>query len=94
MKHHIICKFNNSVSDKSAIADEARALFSQLESMNGINKTEVFENCIDLPNRFDLMIRIDMDKNALSEYNNSNVHRYWKENYAKYLESKTIFDCE
>lgn len=94
MKHHIICKFNETVTDKNKISDEAEALFKKLEGENGIHTVSVFRNCTDKPNRFDLMIIIDMDKNVLSEYNESAVHKYWKANYSQYLESKAIFDCE
>lgn len=94
MRHHIICKFNDLVKDKKAIANEAEVLFKKLEGSYGIHKVTVYRNCVDLPNRYDIMIAIDMDKNVLSDYNESEVHKYWKANYSMYLESKAIFDYE
>lgn len=94
MKHHIICKFNDTVEDKDIIASEAEMLFKKLENTNGINKVDVYRNCTDLPNRFDIMIVIDMEKNALKYYNDCEVHKYWKAEYSGFLESKAIFDYE
>ena len=94
MKHYIICKYNETVTDKESIYEEAKALFSQLVGSEGIKKVEVFKNCTEISNRYDLMIVIDMDKSSLSYYNESSVHKFWKENYSKFLASKAIFDHE
>jgi len=40
------------------------------------------------------MIKMDLSKNALKEFDNSEIHKEWKEKFGKYITSKTIFDCE
>lgn len=94
MKHHILVKFNESVSDKAKIAAEAKALFSELSGKNGIGDVIVKQNCVNRDNRFDMMIIIDMDKDALTFYDESAQHKKWKKEYACYILSKAIFDSE
>lgn len=45
-------------------------------------------------NRDDLMIEMILTIKGLQDFDNSEVHKQWKEIYGKYVESKTIFDCE
>ena len=59
-----------------------------------VEKVEIYESNTDLPNRYDLMIKMDLSKNALKEFDNSEIHKEWKEKFGKYITSKTIFDCE
>lgn len=95
MIHNILVKYNNTVTDKDSFAKEVEILFCDLVgTVPGVNEVVVRKNCIDRPNRYDLMISIDMDKNALDSYDNSSVHKKWKKDYASYLESKAIFDFE
>ena len=49
---------------------------------------------VDRPNRYDLLIRIDMEKETLPVYDDSEPHHVWKRDYACYLEKKAIFDYE
>lgn len=95
MLHHIIIKYNNSVKDKDAFAKEAEILFSGLVgTVPGINDVSVHKNCIDRSNRYDLMIVIDMEKDALDDYDDSMIHKRWKKDYSDLIEMKAIFDCE
>ena len=41
-----------------------------------------------------MLIRIDMEKEALEKYDMSENHHIWKESYSKYIEKKAIFDYE
>ncbi len=91
MKHYIICKF----FDKSILDTELQQIeniFNECLNIEGINSVEVKRNVIDRPNRFDLMIKIDMKKEALEVYDSCNAHHKWKELYSDKLLSKTIFD--
>ena len=45
-------------------------------------------------NRYDLMIEIDMEPEALDAYDRSVWHHQWKEQYGSLLEKKAIFDHE
>lgn len=95
MYHYILAKYNNTVVDKDRLSEEAIALFKGLEkSTEGIKKVTGKKNIIPRDNRFDLMIVIEMDKEALDSYDHSPEHLEWKTNYAKYLEKKAIFDAE
>lgn len=95
MIHNILVKYNNTVKDKDAFAKEVEILFCDLVgTVPGVNEVVVRKNCIDRPNRYDLMISIDMDKNALEDYDKSLVHKKWKNEYASFWEAKAIFDFE
>lgn len=94
MKHCIIAKFNDSVSDKAAIIERVEELFSSAPAMDGIHGRTVLRNCIDRENRYDLAIVIDMDKAALPAWDASELHRAWKSRFGAYLASKAIFDFE
>lgn len=49
-------------------------------------------NQIPLPNRYDLMIETEMNKESLALFDHSEIHSIWKETYSKYIQSKVIFD--
>lgn len=92
MKHHIIVKWNETVNDKPAMIPNIKALFEKALSIEGIEQVDLIPNIIDRPNRYDLMIVITMDENALSAYDESIYHKEWKEKYGSFIESKCIFD--
>ncbi len=95
MQHHVIVKFNDTVKDKVAFADEVGKLFKGMEgTVQGVHKVSPHKNCINMSNRYDLMVIVDMDKDALEAYSNSPIHDNWINNYSKYLESKVIMDYE
>lgn len=94
MKHHIIVKYNGLVHDKAAMEKEIAALFSAASDIPGVDGAFLYPNCIPLENRFDLMIVVEMDRNALENWNRSALHLQWKEQYGKFIQSKAIFDCE
>lgn len=95
MQHHVIVKYNDSVKDKNALSQEIANLFKGMEgTVPGVHKVSPHTNCIDMSNRYDLMIIVDMEKNALEAYSNSPIHDTWINNYPHYLESKVIMDYE
>ncbi|MEE8886788.1 MAG: Dabb family protein [Eubacteriales bacterium] len=96
MKHCILVKYKDEVTaeDRERLYPEIGRLFDGLRAMDGIHDVELIRNVINRPNRFDLLIRIDMDPEALSAYDDSNVHHQWKDQYGKYLAKKAIFDYE
>ncbi len=79
MRHHIIVKWNSKEKAEPHV-------------YQGIFK--LFQEVIDRPNRYDLMICIDMDREALDRFDASVVHARWKEEYGGFIEQKTIFDCD
>ena len=96
MKHCILVKYNADVdaAKKEKLLPEIRELFSGLSVIEGIHGVEVIPNVVDRPNRYDLLIRIDMEKETLPVYDDSEPHYVWKRDYACYLEKKAIFDYE
>ena len=48
----------------------------------------------DRENRYDLMIVLDMDKDAPGAYDVSEPHLRWKAEYKDKIKKKAIFDCE
>lgn len=96
MKHCILAKYNDTVDEarKEALIEEIGEVFAPLLEMDGISQIEVIPNVIDRPNRYDILIRIDMDPTALEAYDSSEPHKNWKNNYGSLLEKKAIFDYE
>lgn len=93
MKHLIIVKFNDSVNLKN-IVEPIKKLFSKSLEIDGITKVEVFLSNSNKPNRYDLMIEMLLTKEALTKFDNSDIHKQWKAEYGRYIINKTIFDCE
>lgn len=93
MKHYIIVKFNENV-DKEKIINPIKELFQKAMDIKAVEKIDIYESNMDLPNRYDLMIKMDLSKVALNEFDNSEIHKEWKESFGKYIMNKTIFDCE
>ncbi|MCI1723503.1 MAG: hypothetical protein LKM41_12100 [Lachnospiraceae bacterium] len=92
MKHDILVKYNETVTDKKAMEAEVRNLFQGVLSVEGVHGVAVIPNTVERPNRYDLLIEIEMEPSALSAYDECETHKQWKKNYAQYLEGKAIFD--
>ena len=93
MKHHIIVKFVEG-TDVGALLEPVRAIFARTLEIPGVHGLELKQNCVDRPNRYDLMIVLDMDPAALPAYDASEPHREWKQVYGELVAKKAIFDCE
>ena len=93
MKHYIIVKFNENV-EKEKLINPIKELFQKAMYIKEVMKVDIYESNMDLPNRYDLMIKMDLSKNALEEFDNGEIHKEWKEEFGKYIMNKTIFDCE
>ena len=94
MRHCIIVKFDPSQCDKKALIGEIREFFATAPKPEVVRNLEIFENCVDRENRFDLMIVAEMEKSDLALWDSSSMHALWKEGFGKFLLSKTIFDYE
>ena len=94
MKHFILAKFKPGVADKAALLAPIRSLFSAASDIPGVRGAEVYPCCVDRPNRYDVMIVLDMDPEALPAYDASEPHHRWKEQYGPITAKKAIFDCE
>lgn len=94
MKHFILAKFKPEVADKAALLAPIRELFSVADQIRGVHGAEVYPCCVDRDNRYDVMIVLDMEQEALPRYDVSEMHHAWKREYGDLLEKKAIFDCE
>ncbi len=94
MKHCILAKWNETVTDKAALLAQVRALYTAADDIPGVHSVTVHPCCIDRPNRYNLMIVLDMDREALPNWDASDIHHRWKDEYGGLLEQKAIFDYE
>lgn len=94
MKHCIIVKFKSEAGDRAALLRRIRALFDGGEAVPGVRSYSFRENCVQRPNRYDLMIELDMEPEALESWDVSQLHRDWKTQFGGCIESKAIFDYE
>lgn len=94
MQHYIIVKWNDTVKDKSERADEVKGLYASATDISGIHRVTIKENVTARDNRYDLMIIIDMDVEALKEWDNSTLHHRWKEEYGQLIDKKAILDAD
>ena len=93
MKHYIIVKFIENYNYNEYI-NEIQNLFNESLKIKNIFKVNIFKSNSTLSNRYDIMIEMILTKEALIEFDNSNIHKEWKEKYGKYISNKTIFDCD
>lgn len=96
MKHDILVKYKPEISkeQKTALIPEISELFENTTEIPGIHGVKVYPNVTERENRYDLMIEIDMEPEALDAYDRSVWHHQWKEQYGALLEKKAIFDHE
>ena len=93
MKHHILVKFTEG-TDVQALLKPVQAIFAETLRIPGIHGLELKPSCSDRANRYDLMIVLDMDPEALPAYDASEPHHRWKAEYGPITAKKAIFDCE
>lgn len=93
MKHYIIVKFKEG-TDYRLFEKPVRGIFEKVLNIPGIYGLDIKLSNSDRPNRYDMMIILDMDKDALPAYDISEAHLKWKSEYASLIEKKAIFDCE
>ena len=91
MKHYIIAKWNEGV-DRQALLAPVKEIFDRTLEIPGIHGVNVIPCCIDRPNRYDLMIEIEMDEEALVVYDECEPHKKWKKDYGSLISGKVIFD--
>jgi quinol monooxygenase YgiN len=94
MKHYIIVKYNDLAADREALRAEITKLFGGVMDIDGVHGFTVHTSATDIANRYDIMIIIYMDKDALPRFAQSDIHIAWKREYTKYMQSKAIFDSD
>ena len=93
MKHYIIAKFVEG-TDVKALAEPVKKIFDETLAIPGVHGVDVKLSNSDRANRFDIMIVMDMDKEALPAYDASAPHHQWKNEYGERIAKKAIFDCD
>ena len=93
MKHYIIVKFKEG-TDVKALRKPVQSIFEETLAIPGIHRVDVRLSNSDRANRYDMMILLNMDQDALPSYDVSEPHLKWKSQYGDLIEKKTIFDCE
>ena len=93
MKHYIIVKFTEG-TDVQALKEPVRRIFEETLAIPGIHGIEIKLSNSDRANRYDLMIIMDMEKEALPAYDVSEPHLRWKSEYGEITAKKAIFDCD
>ena len=94
MKHLIIVKWNDKVKDKKEMISKVHEAFKEVTSIDGVDGVKIIESCSNKANRSDIIIKIDCSGLGLINYDASDLHKAWKENFSEYIASKAIFDFE
>ena len=93
MKHYIIVKFVEG-TDVKALVGPVKAIYDETLFIPGVHSVDFKLSNSDRANRYDLMIVMDMDKEALPAYDVSAPHLRWKTEYGDRVAKKAIFDCD
>lgn len=93
MQHYIIVKFNEG-TNKKELLEPITKIFRETLKIDGVKNVDIFPSCSQRENRYDLMIKMEVTKEGLENYDASSLHKQWKEEFGKYILNKTIFDCE
>ena len=94
MLHHILVKWKERPEDAAGRLREVEEIFLGALSVPGVQAVRIIPNVIDRPNRFDLMIVLTMDRDALPAYDACEAHHLWKQRYSGLIDQKAIFDCD
>lgn len=62
MFHCILVKFLPSVKDRQELTGRIQEFFSGSGDIPGIRNAALYPSAVDRPNRYDLMIQLDMDR--------------------------------
>ena len=93
MRHFIIVKLKDP-NRRDPLSAQVKALVDQTLEIEGIHEVKLHLSCSERANRYDMMIEIIMEPEALAAYDVSEPHRRWKQEYGSHIEAKAIFDCE
>ncbi|MCI2047331.1 MAG: Dabb family protein [Faecalibacterium sp.] len=95
MRHCILVKFNEAVTDKTALCAEIERFWAKSTAeMAEVESVVCRRNVVARPNRYDLLIRLEIAPEKLAAYDASAQHAAWKAQYGKLLAQKAIFDYE
>lgn len=93
MQHYIIVKWKEA-AEKKILSEKVRTLYADATKIEGIHKVIIKDNVTPRDNRYDVMIILDMNADALPIWDASELHKQWKSEYGDLIEKKCIFDGE
>ena len=93
IEHYIIVKFTEG-TDVKALVEPVRGIFEETLTIPGVDSLDIRISNSDIANRYDLMIIITMEQEALPAYAASEPHIRWKREYGDRIAKKAIFDCD
>ena len=91
MERYLIVKLKKD-TDEKAMCEQISDLFSEAVKIDGVRKADVYVSNHDLKQRYDLMIRIRLNKKAVQDLEGSEFYRRWKQEYSEHIEKITVFD--
>ena len=96
MKHYIIVKFKDSITlqEQEGLRLQIARLFEPATRLGGVHEVSLYPALLRSDKRYDLMICMDMEKEALDAFDHSDIHCLWKERFSGFIAHKAIFDCE
>lgn len=75
MKHCILAKYTaDAYSRRAELLPRVREIFSAAADIPGVTGAKVFPNCVDRSNRYDVLIVLEMARDALAAYDLSLIH--------------------
>lgn len=93
MNHYVILKLHHG-QNKTEFARNALSILIELEeAMDGVYKVNVYENVIDRPDNYDVMLHLEMDgKDTLYTYIEHTIHKRFIAYAQTKVASKISFD--
>ena len=92
MKHCILVKFADGVSDKAELIRRISSLYERWTEYPFLKGCRLLTSCVDRSNRYDLAIVLTMEKEDLPLWDGCALHKSWKSDFGSYVASKAIFD--
>lgn len=94
MLHCILVKWNDDGKKLPDAPAQIRALFRSALALDGVFAVEVLPNIVSNPNRYDLMIRMQISEEGLQRFDQSEIHQTWKDRYGAYIQHKAVIDVD
>ena len=91
MERYMIVKWKQG-NDSLKLYEKTKKLFEEATKIEGVRKTDVFISSSKLKERYDMMIRIRMKKDALKDLERSELMKKWNAEFKDAIEKLTVFD--
>lgn len=92
MHHYLLFKLNGKISAENFIVLVSPFFEQMSQEIPGWKSHRFRQNTIERKNNFDLLIQIELSKEALQIYFTHPLHLKMKEAFRNYIEKKAVFD--